>query len=77
MAASRKPEETPESHGSRSAVDWATERRRTRVSTALWRRVTALFSLGVVSIVIGVALAGVLAVTALLLLVALDRAVGT
>lgn len=52
-------------------------RTRTRIRTPLWRRITALFSLAFVSVVSGVALAGLLGMTALLLLFLLERAIAT
>ena len=43
--------------------------------TPLWRRITALFSLGSLVVVIGVLLAAVIGATALLMLFVLERAI--
>ena len=49
----------------------------TRIRIPLWRRITALFSLAFVSVLGGVAIAGVLGGAALLLLFLLERAIAT
>jgi len=49
----------------------------TRIRIPLWRRITALFSLAFVSVLGGVAMAGVIGGTALLLLFLLERAIAT
>jgi hypothetical protein len=43
--------------------------------TPLWRRITALFSLGSLVVVLGVLLAAVIGATVLLMLFVLDRAI--
>ena len=80
MATPRKPTETRQPNQLppliAAPLEWYNNRRRTQATTPLWRRVTALFSLGLISILAGVALAGLLGLTVLLLLVALERAIG-
>ena len=49
--------------------NWSTER------TPLWRRVTALFTLGSLVVAIGVGLAAIIGATALLMLFVLERAI--
>ncbi len=53
------------------------DRMPSRIRIPLWRRITALFSLGFVSVLAGVAIAGVIGGTALLLLFLLERAIAT
>ena len=48
---------------------------RTRIRTPLWRRITAIFSLALMSVLGGAALAAILGGTALLLLFLLERAI--
>ena len=50
---------------------------RSRIRTPLWRRITAFFSLAFMSVLGGVALAGLLGIAALLLLFLLERAIAT
>lgn len=53
------------------------DRSPSRIRIPLWRRITALFSLAFVSVLGGVAIAGLLGGTALLLLFLLERAIAT
>ncbi len=48
-----------------------------RIRTPLWRRITALFTLSFLSVLGGLALAGILGLAALLLLFVLERAIAT
>ncbi|MGI9597896.1 MAG: hypothetical protein ACR2QK_17155 [Acidimicrobiales bacterium] len=50
---------------------------RSRVRIPLWRRITALFTLSFVTVLGGILLAGVLAMTALMILFVLERAIAT
>lgn len=53
------------------------DRTRTRIRIPLWRRITALFSLAFMSVLGGVAIAGIVGGAALLLLFLLERAIAT
>lgn len=48
-----------------------------KVRTPIWRRLTALFTLSFMSVVIGFLLAAALGITALLVLFVLERAIAT
>lgn len=50
---------------------------RSRIRIPLWRRITAVFSLAFMSVLGGIALAGLLGMAALLLLFLLERAIAT
>lgn len=56
-------------------IQHADLRNRTEVRTPLWRRVTALFSLGSIVVMTGIGLAVVIGATALLMLFVLERAI--
>ncbi len=50
---------------------------RSRVRIPIWRRVTALFTLSFMTVLGGILLAGILGMTALMILFVLERAIAT